>query len=362
MERKRLNRQGDEKDLSKLRQERASTAEEAFVLSGQKVIDEAAMAWAFKNIMRAPLARGYLDQFGNFHGVDSRSETGHCLTDSCGLDHHGDADHLLVYEWPKPGASYVIGGDPSGGLGQDYSAASVLRVGRMGSQDIQVAIFADNRTAPEDFAAVLNQLGRFYNEALIAVERDKIDTALSWLRIQLQYPNLYIDRNLGNQYTDTTRYGWTTNAKTRVTLWSTTRKWLKERLLVLLDPITAEELKNFRIEEEKTKKTKKTIFHDDRIIATMIAVAVAHQMDIDEAGEYAPTKSQLTIENAPYIFACSGCKEQWPAQDCLDYRKCPFCQTMLISSRKNDRVVLSDNLSEFLPTFEADAFPEFDCM
>lgn len=91
----------------------------------------------------------------------------------------------------KANRRYVIGADPASGkmvteTDTDFSAAVVIDE----QTGIQVASFMD-RLPPDEFAIVLAQLGRMYNDAMIAVERI-MDGGTVMLALQHEgYGNIY---------------------------------------------------------------------------------------------------------------------------------------------------------------------------
>ncbi|MHC5058739.1 MAG: hypothetical protein ACYTKD_29120 [Planctomycetota bacterium] len=105
---------------------------------------------------------------------------------------------LKVYREPQKGRRYVIGADPSEGVGHGDAAAAVV----LSLPDLeQVAVFhagyrrheeTQSPVDPDDFADVLNALGRYYNGAHIAVEVNGPGFATNLkLMKTLMYPFLY---------------------------------------------------------------------------------------------------------------------------------------------------------------------------
>lgn len=86
---------------------------------------------------------------------------------------------LEIYALPLAGAEYVIGGDPAeGNPTSDDSALTVLRK----DNGEEVAALA-GKFQPSTFAAHLDAIGRFYNNAATLVERNNHGHAvLLWLR------------------------------------------------------------------------------------------------------------------------------------------------------------------------------------
>jgi hypothetical protein len=97
---------------------------------------------------------------------------------------------LAIWELPQEGAMYDIGADVSMGVGQDASAAVVLK--RPTGQ--QVAEW-HGQAEPGEWAEVLANLGYFYHTALINCEANQIG---KWTNVELlkRYPNLYLERRL----------------------------------------------------------------------------------------------------------------------------------------------------------------------
>jgi len=335
MERRRENVEDDEESLNKLRQEQASTPEEAFRISGVRLFSERQLAFAQSTIME-PIAAGFIDKTLRFHGVNR--ETGRCFSQGCELDHSYDADDLLLWEMPVHGESYVVGGDVADGLGgkYDYSCAQVIKIDRTGGCDEQVATFASNTIDPEAFSDLVNRMGRYYNEASVATELNATagGVCAHSLRVRLQYPNLYRPMNAGNVNLESSILGWKTTAGTKPRLYHSLRKALDQRMLKIRCKFTVTEINNFRREDESSRRMGAMVGHDDRIMALMIANAVAHERDWDEDGGTIRYRTPLTLETAPYAYHCFGCGHQWPGRTPIECLQCPECETLHIMARQ----------------------------
>lgn len=113
-----------------------------------------------------------------------------------------------MYALPKPGAQYVVGADVSEGIARDGSAATVLdrRTGEI------VCTWWDDATPAKDFGAVLAVIGRLYNTALVAPERNNDGKAtLAGLSDVANYPSIFHDSD--------GRAGWNTTPQSRAVLW-----------------------------------------------------------------------------------------------------------------------------------------------
>lgn len=153
--------------------------------------------------------------------------------------------YILVWERPQTNEAYYIGADTADGKaepigtwkahgGPDRNSAVIYRA----SDDRQVAgIYG--RQEEHRYAAVLNEWGRSYNNALLAVERNRRATVVA-LR-QLEYPNLFyptMDEQLHVLPKDKisrVEYGWDTNVKTRPILMADIREVVSTGSATILD-------------------------------------------------------------------------------------------------------------------------------
>lgn len=166
------------------------------------------------------------------------------------------------YVWlnPKPNAVYVIGADCSAGVeGGSYSAASVVDEG------YNVCATFQARLDPAQFANVLMEMGHYYNNAQVAVERNAQGYAV--LSRMMDYSNLYFQRDYatGKQ---TDKLGWWTSEQTKNYLIATFRDMLHK--MRIWDANLVRQARNYTY--IKFKPT--TQGHDDLLMATMIAVGI----------------------------------------------------------------------------------------
>ena len=98
-----------------------------------------------------------------------------------------DNERLTIWLPALKGREYVIGVDPAGGGSEgDYSCAEVIDRG-LGTQCAEMR----GHWPPREFAQRVMKLGKVYNTALVAVERNNHGFGvLAWLRID-KYPNVY---------------------------------------------------------------------------------------------------------------------------------------------------------------------------
>lgn len=158
---------GLKKDWDKLHQEYPNTPEEAFVASGntffnkEKLVSQIALAPEPLIIDKGELP----DNLYNYY-----------------LD--GD---LIIYEQPKSTIIYVIGADVAEGKNQDRSCANGINNKTL----MPVFGFSSSKIRPDDYAKLLDDIGRYYNNAYLAVESNTGLWVLTELNETLNYPNLY---------------------------------------------------------------------------------------------------------------------------------------------------------------------------
>jgi len=93
--------------------------------------------------------------------------------------------NLRVYEQPKTGFHYFMGADVATGRARDYSAFSIMD--RYGDEKVCFK----GKMPVEQFAKILMEYGRKYNNARLAPEANDIGLAVVKLIQEAGYPNLY---------------------------------------------------------------------------------------------------------------------------------------------------------------------------
>jgi hypothetical protein len=229
------------------------------------------------------------------------------------------------------------------GLGGDshYSVGSCISYNLLGGGDEQVAVWRSNTTDPIEYAAQLNHLGRFYNEALMSVECNRYDICLGTLRTVFNYNNLYRWKHIDSMQILSQKLGWWTNLASRPRLWQTFRRWLQSHLFFVRSRNLIEEMKNFvKDEEDATMAGGDNQMPDDEVMATMIALFTAHEGDWNDALGYIPTRTSVADAATDYEMKCRGCQHTWAAVTPGDYDRCLQCGSrMLEASRKIDPTV-----------------------
>lgn len=331
---KRLNAQKDLDSLKQYKQELCMTPEEAFQISGVQVFPYDCFSWV-EITLSDPIAKGFFDANGAFHGVDAK--TGKCPIDGCDVDHTYDDQSMEVWEYPRKDETYTIGVDVAEGIGGDYSVAFVNKVSQYGAPDEQVATFRSNTIDPISFAFPVNHLGRWYNEGLMSIEVNKYDTAFSWVRNQLQYPNLYRWKHIDSTNPNSNKWGWETNLKSRPRLYQTAIKFLKAKMWIIRSKEFYREMVTFQKDDYEDRVAEHDLgAHDDVLMAGMISLYSSHDMDYDENLGFIPIKKgNRDIKTYPWQMYCTACPAQWGSTDPNQYDGCPNCGSKHIRADRN---------------------------
>lgn len=226
--------------------------QEAFISSGNPVFNTDVLQWykTAQSQQKPPLAQGNLIG-GNPVVLDKQ-----------------DGGYVKIWKFPVELGQYVIGADCSEGIiGGDYSCAVVID-----KKSFEVVAVWHGRADPDIFGRELYRLGTFYNEALIAPERNSIGIAAIMSLRELYYPNLYVRESVG-QITDKLKpeLGWQTNMQTKPLMIAETARAIRDRQIMIHDELLINELFSYQYDDAGHANAVKGA-HDDRVIALMIAV------------------------------------------------------------------------------------------
>ena len=234
--------------LDMFRQEYPASPGEAFLHSGTGVFDNEQIVLRLERLP-GPAGRGEFTD-----GEWTESETG----------------AITLYELPEEGVPYVLGGDTAG-EGSDYFTAIVIDnvTGRI------VAKLRQKYSEPE-YVRQICALGRFYNDALVAIETNFSTYPVMKLQ-EMEYPNQY-SREREDTYTRQMKksYGFRTDRQSRpraianlVEVFSSHPEWFTDRELL-------EEMLTFCYNEDHRPEALAGK-HDDLVMGAAITYAVRHQ-------------------------------------------------------------------------------------
>lgn len=218
---------------------------------------------------------------GVFNITYSGEQIAEYIFDEIGRE--GKTDGLIkIWRRPIPGVPYVIGADTAGD-GSDSFVASVLD-NRTGEQ---VAVF--RKSTDEDvFAHQLYCLGRWYNDALVAVETNFSTFVVRELQ-RLHYPNQYVRERMDDyMQTPQQTFGFRTDTKSRPVLVAGLVRLVRENVECINDETTISEMLTF-VRDDNYKPCAEPGAHDDCVMALGIAHMIRPYQDVTMAAEEAQT-------------------------------------------------------------------------
>ena len=233
--------------LSKFKQEYPCTPEEAFQVSGSNVFDiEKLQSLVPSKVMKSQ----------SFNLVSSTFE-----------DH--SEGNLEIFQYPKFDENFVIGADCALGVGQDSSACSV-----MNTDNEVVALFRNNRIDPTQYGDLLFYLGRYYNNALLAVESNSLGIATLNRLKQMKYVNLYHQTKVANVSNEEgSRLGWRTTQATKPMIIGHLKNAIENDDINLASARIIQECMDY-VSDANGRTNAISGAHDDTVIATAIALEV----------------------------------------------------------------------------------------
>ena len=234
--------------LDMFRQEYPASPGEAFLHSGTGVFDNEQIVLRLERLP-GPAGRGEFTD-----GEWTESETG----------------AITLYELPEEGVPYVLGGDTAG-EGSDYFTAIVIN-----NVSGRIAAKLRQKYSEPEYVRQICALGRFYNDALVAIETNFSTYPVMKLQ-EMEYPNQY-SREREDTYTRQMKksYGFRTDRQSRpraianlVEVFSSHPEWFTDRELL-------EEMLTFCYNEDHRPEALAGK-HDDLVMGAAITYAVRHQ-------------------------------------------------------------------------------------
>ena len=268
-------------DEDMMKQENPSFPAESFLSTGRPVFANKQVSLRIEQLkkqykLNPPKQGSFLFEWNN-------PETKDKIKDSSIKFVEGFGDYVYIYEEPKVGHPYVIGGDTKG-EGSDKFASTALD----NSNGKRVATIHSD-LAPDEYAHQTYCLGKYYNNALISIEINfDIYPVLELER--LKYPNQYKRETIDSiSHKEQYKHGWKTDGNTRPMIISNEIVLIRDNIDLfthigfLSECLTFVMDKNGRPDAESGK-------HDDLLFSDMIANASRTQQRMDIKEE----KSQLS--------------------------------------------------------------------
>lgn len=247
-------------DIIRFKQEYPISPDEAFIATGRCVFDQEKILNRLQNIP-SYLKRGMFDYVYNE------------LTIRDIVFKESENGPIRIFEEPELGEYYVIGADTAG-EGSDYFYAHVIN----NSTGKEVAVYRLD-TDETLFARQMYALGKYYNDALLAVESNFSTYPIKELE-RLKYPNLFV-REKEDTYTGgiVKSYGFRTTSLTRPIIISLVADAIRETPEIINDEITLREALTF-IRNEKGRAEAIQGKHDDSIMSYGITLYARSQQKV----------------------------------------------------------------------------------
>ncbi|QEY34695.1 hypothetical protein FL966_06290 [Caproiciproducens galactitolivorans] len=209
-------------------QEFPATALEAFVSTGS-------------NIFNSKMIHERLQYIGDIKPIQSKpKELPLSLCPWLGRE-------LTIWDTPKIGQKYYIGVDTGEGMSQDYSAIEVLS-----ADGIQMAEFKSNKIKPFQFAELVNDIGIYYNRALLVVEKASAGhVVVDKLKNEYHYSNMYKYVEYDARGMKKKKVGFVTNPKTKPILVNDFVELFETNQIVIKSKDLLSEMKVFQFKDGK---------------------------------------------------------------------------------------------------------------
>ena len=232
---------------NKFRQEYPATPEEAFIVSGSNVFNIEKLS---KLIPQPILAKR------EFNFESSMMED---LRDGS----------IEIFKYPTFEDAFAIGADVALGVGKDYSTAVVIN-----AQREVCAVYRSNTIDPSQFGDLLFYLGRYYNNALLAVESNSMGIATLNRLTQMGYLNMYYQTKMANvSKEEGSRIGWRTTSASKPAIIGFLKNAIEQEDIWIPSRVIIGELMNY-VADESGKTNAIIGQNDDTVIALAIALEV----------------------------------------------------------------------------------------
>lgn len=210
----------------------------------------------------------------------------------------GEHDKGAMWVWKEPveGHEYIIGADAAEGQGENNDSSCFQIVDTSTLE--QVAEFYSNLIVPHEFAQILQQVGVYYNNALVVIENMGPGGAvLSNLQHTLFYENLYYESNKSaNQ-----KPGVKVNQTNRTLFLESLQNRLLNQTVRINSIRFVTELQTFEYNPTTRKAQAQKGKHDDAIIAMCMALHVRDIILRDiPMGAETPKEITATLKSEVY--------------------------------------------------------------
>jgi hypothetical protein len=250
--------------VKKLKQEYPTTAEEAFLSTGQSYFPTAKVASLLSQVKPGIKGEFIDDGSGKIKFMESH------------------AGNFEMFAPPEQGTKYVVGGDTAEGLA--HGDAQVLYV--INHKTEECAGLYRSQVPPDELATDAYKIGKFYNWALLGIEVNKDGLWVNDALEKMGYLNLYYRKAFDDITQKVTKYfGWKTTSATRPFALASLKAIFLRKDKGFPAPLLGEMFTFVRNAKGKAEAMQGK--HDDIIMAASIGYSI-----LQEQGKYLEEASQ----------------------------------------------------------------------
>jgi hypothetical protein len=193
---------------------------------------------------------------------------------------------LKIWKEPEINKRYVIGADVAEGIRGDWSCATVMDV-----DSCETVARWRGDSEPNEFGEIIEQLGRYYNHALVACEINNHGlTAVQRLR-DLHYDNIYRrEKGEDERFEEfTSKLGWRTDRKTKPLMINALAEAIYTGKITDYDHTFIRECMEYVV-DDRGRTNAQIGAHDDTVISTAIALQVFDWTEIKISAKQIPSR------------------------------------------------------------------------
>lgn len=239
-------------------------------------------------------------------------------------------DSLTQYFKPVPNRKYTIMVDVAEGIGLDYSAFQVIDITEMPYQ--QVCTYKNNLIEIKDYAGIVHNISKMYNDASILVEINNMGATVSHILYnEYENENMIFTENAGKAgqristgFGKLVHKGIKTSSTTKRIGCSVLKMLVEQKQLVINDHATIEELSRFSRDGDSYEAEEGA--NDDLVMGLVLFAWMTNQKyftqltDINTmANLRKQTDDQIITSLLPFMIVDSSFHNNSDHQTVIDY-------------------------------------------
>lgn len=251
-------------DIDLFHQEYPACPDEAFIVSGTPFFDNAIIIARREAVRELPYEEGEFT-YKRLYDPEHERVT---LTDIQWQKREGGA--IKLYEKPKEGVPYVIGGDTAGD-GSDYFAAHCID-----NTSGKVCAALHFKYDEDKYAEQVFCMGMYFNRALVGLEVNYSTHPTRKLQ-DMRYPKMYVREGFDDYERKVMKkYGFNTTGSTRPVILAMLKEYMRDTPEMCTDYDTLGEMLVF-CKNEQGRPEALTDEHDDLVMSLAITLGIRHQ-------------------------------------------------------------------------------------